>query len=238
MYFQVFYPYICIKRVFVMDIDTLDGLMNCPLFKGIRREEVMSLMHAVRYRILRYAKGELFAIAGDVCLHIDIVIKGEMMAKITSPSGRSVRMTLHHSGNMLAPAFLYAKDNTYPVTVEAIAETHVLRLMPDDMEALFSIEPRLYMNFINVLSNIVAHLTKQVSMLTMNVRERVCFFLQGEMRRQGSADLMLTMSRQDMADGFGIQKYSLQRCLNDLKKEGVIEFSGKHIKVLKPGSLL
>ena len=94
------------------------------------------------------------------------------------------------------------------------------------------------MNFINVLSNIVAHLTKQVSMLTMNVRERVCFFLQGEMRRQGSADLMLTMSRQDMADGFGIQKYSLQRCLNDLKKEGVIEFSGKHIKVLKPGSLL
>lgn len=225
------------EKYIPMDIDTLNGLKRCPLFQGFTAEDIMSLMHAVRYRVVRYAKGEIFAIAGDPCLHIDIVVKGEMIAKVASPFGHSVRMSLHHSGNMLAPAFLYAKNNVYPVTVEASTEAYVFRLMPDDLENLFSVEPRLYLNFIKVISNIVAHLTKRVSMLSMSVKERLCFYLQEEIVRQGTTDLMLTLSRQEMAESFGVQKYSLQRCLNELKQEGIIDYDGRHIKVLKPSGL-
>lgn len=220
-----------------MDIDTLNGLKRCPLFHGIDSDDIVTLMHAVRYRVVRYAKGEFFAMTGDTCLHIDIVVKGEMTAKMISPSGRAIRMSLHHSGNMLAPAFLYAVDNVYPVTVEASTECYVFRLMPEDLEALFSVEPKLYMNFIKVLSNIVSFLTKRVSMLSMNVRERICFFLYEEMRRQGTTHLLLNHSRQHIADSFGIQKFSLQRCMNELKQEGIIDFSGKSIDILKPSLL-
>ena len=192
-----------------MDIDTLNGLINCPLFQGIHRDAIVDLMHSVRYRVMRYGKGEIFAIEGDVCLHIDIVVQGEMVAKVVSPSGRVMRMNLHHSGNMLAPAFLYATHNIYPVTVEATRESFILRLMPEDLEALFRVEPRLYMNFIKVLSNIVSFLTKRVCMLSMSVRERVCFFLFEEMQRQGTTDVVLTQSRQQIADSFGVQKFSL-----------------------------
>ena len=206
------------EKYIPMDIDTLNGLKRCPLFQGFTAEDIMSLMHAVRYRVVRYAKGE-------------------MIAKVASPFGHSVRMSLHHSGNMLAPAFLYAKNNVYPVTVEASTEAYVFRLMPDDLENLFSVEPRLYLNFIKVISNIVAHLTKRVSMLSMSVKERLCFYLQEEIVRQGTTDLILTLSRQEMAESFGVQKYSLQRCLNELKQEGIIDYDGRHIKVLKPSGL-
>ena len=38
----------------------------------------------------------------------------------------------------------------------------------------------------------------------------------------------------ELADHFGIQKYSLLRCLNELKQEGSIRVEGRHILLLSP----
>ncbi|MGX8697796.1 MAG: Crp/Fnr family transcriptional regulator, partial [Prevotella sp.] len=70
-----------------MDIDTLEGLMKCPLMKGLTQQEVMNLMHQIRYRVMKYEKGDIFAHAGDKCLHADIVLDGELLASVVSPSG-------------------------------------------------------------------------------------------------------------------------------------------------------
>ena len=41
------------------------------------------------------------------------------------------------------------------------------------------------------------------------------------------------MSRQELADHFSIQKYSLQRALNELQESGVIRIDGKTIEILR-----
>ena len=43
------------------------------------------------------------------------------------------------------------------------------------------------------------------------------------------------MSRQELADHFGIQKYSLQRALNELQESGAIRIDGKTIEILSGG---
>ena len=88
------------------------------------------------------------------------------------------------------------------------------------------------MNYIKILSNVVSHLTKKVRMLSMSVREKVILYLEEQIRLQQSKDVLLPFSRQELADHFGIQKYSLQRCLNELKQEGAILVEGRHVKVL------
>lgn len=223
--------------VTVMDIDTLHGLMMCPLFKGLDENEIIELMHTVRYRVLRYRKGQVFSQAGDLCLHADIIISGEMTAYLVGPTERVIRMTMHHSGNMLAPAFLFAKDNHYPVAVEASADAQVLRLQSVDMEKLLHSDQRLMLNFIGILSNIVSYLTKKVGLLSMNIREKVCMFLNEQQREQQTRNLCMPFSRQQMAELFGIQKYSLQRCLNELQQEGIIRIEGKNIEILKKGPI-
>ena len=82
-----------------MDKDTLLGLKQCPLFKGMAESEIIDLMHTVSYRIVRYHKGEILAIEGNVCPNADIIISGEMVANITGPSGRIVRVETHQAGN-------------------------------------------------------------------------------------------------------------------------------------------
>ena len=217
-----------------MDIDTLQGLKQCPLFKGLAESEIIDLMHTVRYRVIRCPKGEIFAFEGLVCQYADIIIDGEMVATLMGPSGRVVRVATHQAGNMLAPAFLFSIDNHYPVTVEATTDTSVLRLSPTDLEKLFHSEQRIMRNYLQLLSNIIAQLTKKIHMLSMSVREKVSLYLIEQSRHQQTKNIILPLSRQELADHFGIQKYSLLRCLNELKQEGAIRVEGRHIHILSP----
>ncbi|MBR3657790.1 MAG: Crp/Fnr family transcriptional regulator, partial [Prevotella sp.] len=159
-------------------------------------------------------------------------ISGEMVASMMVSSGRIIRVAVHQSGKLLAPAFFFSSDNQYPVTIEATADTTLFRLMPADLEKILSHDPRLMMNYIKMLSNVVSHLTDKVRMLSMSVREKVMHYLEEQIRLQQSKDVLLPFSRQELADHFGIQKYSLQRCLNELKQEGAILVEGRHVKVL------
>ena len=215
-----------------MDIDTLKGLQQCPLFNGLDESEIIGLMHTVRYRIMHIGKGDILAIAGYPCLYADIIICGEMVAYITAPSGHVVRMATHQAGKLLAPAFLFADDNRYPVTVEATTNAVVLRLTPDALDQLMFSDQRLMKNYLHMLSNIISALTKKVRMLSMSVREKVWFYLQEQSMAQHTSNVLLPLSRQALADHFGIQKYSLLRCLNELKQEGVISVEGRRIMIL------
>ena len=70
-------------------------------------------------------------------------------------------------------------------------------------------------------------------MLTLHtVREKVAIFLLEEAKKCGSDSFTLKKSRQEIADSFAIQKFSLQRCLNELAEEGVILLNGKHITIV------
>ena len=215
-----------------MDIETLEGIRKCPLFKGLTDNEIIDLMHAVRYRVIRLYKGDFLFVASEECFHANILIDGEVVAYLECTSDRYIRMSTFHAGNMFAPAFLFAQDRRYPVTVQATTITKVLRIQSVDFERLLELDSRLAKNFTVILSNLIAGLTKKVEMLLLSVRDKIMFFLKEEQHRQQSNTIKLSMSRQELADYFGIQKYSLQRALNELQESGAIRIDGKTIEIL------
>ena len=216
-----------------MDIETLEGIRKCPLFEGLTDNEIVDLMHAVRYRVARLYKGDFLFVAGEDCLHANILLDGEVVAYLEGASDRYIRMSTFHAGNMFAPAFLFAQVRKYPVMVQATTNTKVLRILSADFEQLLELDSRLYKNFTVILSNLIAGLTKKVEMLLLSVRDKIIFFLKEEQRHQQSNTIRLSMSRQELADHFGIQKYSLQRALNEIKESGAIRIDGKTIEILK-----
>jgi len=98
---------------------------------------------------------------------------------------------------------------------------------------LLELDSRLAKNFTVILSNLIAGLTQKVGMLLSSVRDKIIFFLKEQQRSQKSSTIILPMSRQELADHFGIQKYSLQRALNELQESGFIRINGKIIEMLK-----
>ena len=108
--------------------------------------------------------------------------------------------------------------------------------MPDAMEQLFRLDSRISSNMVSILSNIVAFQAKKIGILSMNLREKIIHLLHEEQQKQ-STNRLLMPSRQELANMLGVQKYSVQRTLNELQADGIILLDGRHIEILNPEGL-
>lgn len=222
-----------------MERNVLKALQLCPLFKGFKSEEIEHFMENAPYRLVRIDKKETFALTGEPCHHVDIVVQGAMTARMFAPSGKSIRVSEKAPGSVLAPAFIYSTEHTLSVIVEATKPATLLRMSPATLQKLMNINEQLRMNFILLVSNTCSYLVKKVRMLTLHtVREKVAIFLLQEAKQNNSDAFTLTRSRQEIADLFAIQKFSLQRSLKEFANEGIISLNGKNIQILNKKALL
>jgi CRP-like cAMP-binding protein len=216
-----------------MDRYILEALAHCPIFHGMDTEDIDLLMGQVSYRVITFGKNDIFALAGMPCKYADIIIRGEMSARMVGLSGKYVEVSRLQSGNIVAPAFIFAKDRAMPVSVETETDMEILRMMPKELTRLMDMDDRVRTNFIVTLSNINVFLTRKMRMLSLlTVREKVAFLILDTATKQKSETIHLDKSRQEIADTFGIQKFSLMRCLSEFAESGAISVEGKNITIL------
>jgi len=216
-----------------MEVLVLAALSRCPVFRGLHDYEIDFLMQTVNYRMVNYSKNDVFVLAGMPCRYADIIIKGEMSARMVGVSGKYIEVSRLQSGNIVAPAFIFATDKSMPVSVETETDVEILRMTPAELQSLIDVDERVRKNFINTLSDINAFLTRKMRMVSLlTVREKVAFFLIDAANKQKSETVHLDKSRQEIADTFGIQKFSLMRCLSELVDAGAVAVEGKTITIL------
>ena len=208
-----------------MEKKVLHGLCACSLFQGMSSEEINQLMSLVGYKLVSYKKKDIYLLAGMPCKFADIVIEGQLVARMVSLSGKSVEVSRLNVGDLLSPAFIFAHDNTMPVSVETDK--------PSTLKYLIDTNEIIRMNFIRTLSNINVFLTKKMRLLSLlTVREKVASFIIETAHKQQSNVIKLDKSRQEIAESFGIQKFSLLRCMSELVEVGAIKVEGKIITIL------
>jgi CRP-like cAMP-binding protein len=216
-----------------MEREITDSLTQCPLFRGLRSDEIQGILNRVDYKVVNYSAKDVYVLAGMPCKYADIIIEGEMVARMVGLSGKLVQIDHLRKGTLVAPAFIFSKENAMPVSVETSQPTQILRMMPSELKRLIDTDPQIRMNFILLLSNIDVFLTNKLRILSLfTVREKVAYFLIKAAERQKSRVVTLDKTRQEIADSFGIQKFSLLRCLSEFEDLGAIKIEGKKITIL------
>ncbi|MBM6991839.1 MAG: Crp/Fnr family transcriptional regulator [Prevotella sp.] len=216
-----------------MEERTLKALSKCPLFAGMNATEIEIAMAGVNYRLVDYDRHDIYALTGMPYKAADIVVSGILVCRMSSLSGKQVEVSRLRPGNIVAPAFIFGKDTDMPVSVETDSEVTVLRMQKPVFRSLIASDERIMTNFIRVLSNIDVFLTQRLRVLSLfTVREKVAYLLMERAGEQGSNVIHLHRSRQEIADSFGIQKFSLLRVLADFAKEGAIKVDGREITIL------
>ena len=216
-----------------MEQRVLHALTKCPLFAGMTSVEIEVSMAGVSYSIVNYDSHDIYALTGMPCKTLDIVIRGVLVCRMSSLSGRQVEVSRLREGNLVAPAFIFGKDNSMPVGVETDTDVTVLRMQKPVFRSLIGTNEQIRDNFIRVLSNINAFLTHRMRVLSLfTVKEKVAYLLLERAGEQGSNVVHLSRSRQEIADSFGIQKFSLLRVLADFAKAGAIRINGREVTIL------
>ena len=216
-----------------MEQRVLNALTKCPLFAGMAPVEIEIAMAGVTYSIVNYDSHDIYALTGMPCKTLDIVIRGVLVCRMSSLSGKQVEVSRLYEGNLVAPAFILGKDTNMPVGVETDTDVTVLRMQKTVFHHLIGTHEQIRDNFIRVLSNINAFLTHRMRILTLfTVKEKVAYLLLELAGEQGSNVIHLSQSRQEIADSFGIQKFSLLRVLADFAKAGAIKINGREVTIL------
>ena len=216
-----------------MEQRVLHALTKCPLFAGMTSVEIEVSMAGISYSIVNYDSHDIYALTGMPCKTLDIVVRGVLVCRMSSLSGRQVEVSRLREGNLVAPAFIFGKDNSMPVGVETDTDVTVLRMQKPVFRSLIGTNEQIRDNFIRVLSNINAFLTHRMRVLSLfTVKEKVAYLLLERAREQGSNVVHLSRSRQEIADSFGIQKFSLLRVLADFAKAGAIRINGREVTIL------
>lgn len=196
------------------------------LFEGCEAEALHQLLREAPNSLRIYKEGEYIARQGDACRSLFILMKGNVKTQMENAEGKQLTIDWIKAPDILAPAFIYASENRFPVNVEATELCEVLVMDRTRFEAFMHAQPAVMRNFIAIISDRSLFLSRKLNEFTLqSLKSRLLNYLQmhGGIHNQ-----------QEVAFILGVARPSLARALSELIAEGKITMTGKQVVLNAP----
>lgn len=201
-------------------------LTQMSLFEGCEKEALHQLLREAPNSLRIYKEGEYIARQGDACRSLFILMKGNVKTQMENAEGKQLTIDWIKAPDILAPAFIYASENRFPVNVEATELCEVLVMDRARFEAFMHAQPAVMRNFIAIISDRSLFLSRKLNEFALqSLKSRLLNYLQmhGGIHNQ-----------QEVAFILGVARPSLARALSELIAEGKITMTGKQVVLNAP----
>lgn len=213
-------------------------LAMCPLFRGLAPDQVMASLQKVNYKVRRYSRDEIVAYGGDECKHLHIVISGSVKGEMADFSGKTIKIEDIEAPRPLALAFLFGRDNRYPVNIVANNDVELLVLPKESVLQLLQMNMMFLNNYLNVVSNRAQFLSDKLRFLSFrSLRGKVAHYLLN-LSGGRAIEVVLPQSQEELAEMFGVARPSLARTIREMHNEGLIHASARNIQILNREALV
>lgn len=196
------------------------------LFEGCEAEALHQLLREAPNSLRIYKEGEYIARQGDACRSLFILMKGNVKTQMENAEGKQLTIDWIKAPDILAPAFIYASENRFPVNVETTELCEVLVMDRTRFEAFMHAQPAVMRNFIAIISDRSLFLSRKLNEFALqSLKSRLLNYLQmhGGIHNQ-----------QEVAFILGVARPSLARALSELIAEGKITMTGKQVVLNVP----
>ena len=220
----------------------MDKLVNdlklCILFKGLTTHELKNLITNINYSIADNNKDcvesstNIVALEGDICNSLGIVIQGEIEVQKHYASGKIVTLAKLNKGKIFGEAIAFSETNIYPATIVSNNGSIILYISKKDVISMCSSYPIVLNNFMQLLSSKILLLNRKIKELSFEtLRQKISNYLLSQYEIQKNLDLILPMSRKNLAEHLGVQRPSLSREFVNMKNDGLIDFSKNLVEI-------
>lgn len=213
-------------------------LVNCPVFQGIHGEELEKIMAGVRHFRKSYQVGELIAIAGEPCNYLMCLLAGSVKAEMIDFSGKVIKLEDIQAPESLASAFIFGKNNQFPVNIIANESTVILYIPRYDFLKLLQMNLKLLQNYLNNVSTRAQFLSDKIRFLSFKtIKGKIAQYLL-KLAGPDKEVIELTMPQHALAEFFGVTRPSFARSLGEMAEDGVIEVDRRKVRILDRRKLL
>jgi CRP/FNR family transcriptional regulator, dissimilatory nitrate respiration regulator len=212
-------------------------LSQCPVFRGIPEKETEQLLNKIHFQVKKYRKGEIVAISGQPVNHLHIILTGSVKGEMIDYSGKTIKIEDIEAPKPLATAFLFGKENTFPVTVTANNGVKILIIPVPEFLKLLQMNTQLLRNYLNNISTRAQFLSQKLHFLSFKtIKEKMAHFLLTQAGDQFHS-IELKNTQQQLADLFGVTRPSLARVFGEMQREGLIKLERKTVTLLNKQKL-
>lgn len=206
-------------------------LKSTDLFKNLSEDELRNLFDS-NYKIKEYEKNSIIYLQNEKCESLDVILEGTVTIQKIDYDGKVLTIKNFITGDVLGENLLFSVNNNYPMTIIAKDDTILLHIKKDIVLNLCQTNKYFLLNFLQSLSNKTLILTDKIKSLSLKtIRQCIVEFLIFEYYSQDNTKIKLSMSKKDLAEKIGVQRSSLSRELNKMRKEGLIDFTSKYITI-------
>ena len=208
-------------------------LFNSPLFRGLTMDELDSLFLKVNHQIKQFRSGELLAQAGEDVDKAILLMQGRLQGEMVDFGGNSLKIEELDPPQMIAAAFLFGPQNKFPVFLSAKTDGKILVVQKKDFTSMLSLEPRVMINYINIVSGKAQFLSGKITFLSLKtIKEKIAYYLLQRIKKAESKLVPIDQTQTALAELFGVTRPSLTRTVLEMENQGILTWSRENVKIL------
>lgn len=206
-----------------------EHIANCPVLKGIDPEKIKEIFNDVSFKIKVFDKDNLVLISGEPCENLMILISGQVRGEVLDFKGEIVKIEDISAPRPIAPAFLFGKQNKYPVTVIANTKTQILYIPKNELLKIFQKDTNILQNYLDIISSRGQFLVERVKLLTLKtLKQRIAFYI-----LQNITQLPLkNYTQKEMSETLGVTRPSLARAFIKMEEEKILSYNKGRIIII------
>lgn len=214
-----------------------DVLLDTPLFSGISREELSSMLGCLGTQVVTVGKGEPVFLEGDTAGFLGLVLEGAVQIVRDDFYGNRSVMTHAEAGELFAESFACAHVATMPVSGYALRDSKVMLFACRKMLTVCSNACRFHNQLVKNLLQVVAqknlNLSRKIQFMSQKTtKEKLLSYLLDCAKRAGSTEFVIPFDRQALADYLGVERSAMSAELSKLRKDGVLQSKGSAFRLI------
>ncbi|NYB74670.1 Crp/Fnr family transcriptional regulator [Sedimentibacter hydroxybenzoicus DSM 7310] len=204
-------------------------LKSIDMFKCLTTENFKNIFIS-NYSIKDYPKNYIIYMQNEKCKSLDVILEGTITIQKIDADGNILSINDFTNGDVIGENLLFSTDNKYPMTISTKSDVKILHLDKKLILQLCRTNECFLINFLQSLSSKALFLSNKITSLTMKtLRQCIIEFLLYEHYAQKTNIIKLNMTKKELANKIGVQRTSLSRELNKMRKDNLIDFNNKYI---------
>ncbi|MBI5665311.1 MAG: Crp/Fnr family transcriptional regulator [Nitrospirae bacterium] len=211
-------------------------MMNIPLFHNLPEQSLKMLQGIFTEK--EFIKGENIFSEGSESSGFYIIMRGRVKVYKLSPEGKEQILHIVGPKELLGAVSAFA-GTPYPAHADAMEKTIALFFPRKDFMALVRKDPSVVMNMMANLAMRLQHFTRMIEDLSLKeVPGRLAAYFLYLCERKGCSDIVeMDISKGQLASLLGTIPETLSRILRRLSEQGVLEVSGRRIRLINKKAL-
>lgn len=206
-------------------------MQKSELMNHFSREECATLCSEVKPHLKQFSKNEIIIYEGDEMNFIGIIRAGMVHAEKFHTEGFVDLLHVYEAGDIFGLDTAATKTRIAPVTFIADKSSSVLLLSIDKIKNC-SMKERILENIIFMLADDNIKKVFKIEILSKKgLRERILTYLRMRQHKLGCNTFHIRMTQVQFAQYLCVNRSALTYELNQMRKEGVIDFKRDHYTI-------